>query len=206
MYIWRQKHRAIRKIWAKFQIFCIRANIEIIGDRLDNTRIFILNHQSMLDITILEAYDCKNPSWIAKKEIADIPFFGKIISLPKMIAVDRDSKKSLIKLLKDVRDRLKESRDIFIFPEGTRSKSGQMLPFKDGAKIIADKFDLNVQPIVIVNSKRALNEFDKSSKKSNIKIIYLDTIDRSSDNWLENTRKDMQKVYDDELANSISNR
>jgi 1-acyl-sn-glycerol-3-phosphate acyltransferase len=206
MFLFRSKHRAIRKLWAKVQIFCIGATIEVVGKRDEDTRMFIINHKSTIDVALLEYCDENNPSWVAKKEIEDTPFFGNIIKLPKMISLDRKNKRSIIKLIKDIKDRLNEGRDIFIFPEGTRNINKKFSEFKSGAKVVADKLNLKIQPIVIINSQISMNETAKTSQKANIKIIYLDAIDKNDDNWLETTKKIMQKRYDDELANTNSNR
>ena len=96
----------------------------------------------MLDIVVLEEVYPKNLCWIAKKEIADLPVIGQIFHIPQMISVERENKRSLIKLVKDAQDRVEKGRVLAIFPEGTRSHSKELLPFKGGAKIIADKLNL----------------------------------------------------------------
>ena len=155
----------------------------------------LMNHQSMLDIVILEETYPGNLCWIAKKEIGQIPIIGQILKLPKMIAVDRESKHSLVKLVKEAEDRVNNGRVLAIFPEGTRSQTDKLLPFKGGAKIIADRLNLKIQPIVIVGSD-IMNVKKFSFKNGEIKIICLDLVDTSDKNWLENTRAKMQETLD----------
>ena len=64
----------------------------------------------MLDIVVLEEIYPKNLCWIAKKEIADLPVIGQIIHIPQMISVERENKRSLIKLVKDAQDRVEKGR------------------------------------------------------------------------------------------------
>ena len=121
---------------------------------------------------------------------------GKILSLPKMIAVERENKHSLIKLLSEAKDRVENGRVLAIFPEGTRSQTKELLPFKGGAKLLVEKLNLKVQPIVIVGSD-AMKVKEFSFKKADIKLFCLDLVDTSKQNWLEATRESMQKVLDE---------
>lgn len=183
-------------------------SVDIEGEEDPEAQMFILNHQSDLDIGIMESVSKKDLAWVAKKELFDTPFFGLALKLPEDIAVERESKSSLIKLLRDAKDRLDKGRTIVIFPEGTRSSSGKMLPFKSGAKTIADKFALRVQPIVLMQTAKYYNIKKFYYKPGRVKLIYLESFiaDRSDENWLNNLRTKMQKVYDDELANNPRHR
>ena len=206
MFLFNKFNSQIRKAWAKTQRFLIGYKIKIIGKPNKEANMLLLNHQSLLDIVVLEDNFPGNIAWIAKKELGDIPFFGSILSLPKMIAVDRDSKKSLIKLFKDVKDRLDSKRVIAMFPEGTRGDGNRLLKFKSGAKVLSEKLKLKVQPIVIVNSRKVMDSKSLTSKFGTIKVIYLDLVDTSKENWYKNLREDMSKVLSNELNNNISNR
>ena len=101
-------HRRFRRIWGRFQRYGIGYDIEIIGTPDPRAQLVIANHQSIMDIVVLEETHPADICWIAKKEIADIPIIGKIITLPELYK--RDSKKSelesLKKKLKDLNFRL----------------------------------------------------------------------------------------------------
>ena len=114
-----------------------------------------------------------------------------------MISVERENKRSLIKLVKDAQDRVEKGRVLAIFPEGTRSHSRELLPFKGGAKIIADKLNLKIQPVVIAGSD-IMDVKNFSFKNGKIKIICLDLIDTTEPEWLENARAKMQETLDNE--------
>lgn len=166
-----------------------------------DTQMFLLNHESDLDIGIMELATEKNLAWVAKKELFDIPFYGLMLKLPNDIAVERESKTSLIKLLRDCKDRLDEGRVITIFPEGTRSHTRKMRTFKPGAKMVADKYNLRVQPIVLVASSLYFNIKTKHYQPGTVKAIYLDsfTADKRDKEWLNKLQVKMQAVYDAEL-------
>jgi 1-acyl-sn-glycerol-3-phosphate acyltransferase len=156
----------------------------------------------------MEIVTKKELAWVAKKELFDVPFFGLALKLPEDIAVERENKKSLLKLLRDAKDRLDKGKTIAIFPEGTRSRGGKMLPFKSGAKLIADKYQLRVQPVVLLETTKCYDIKSYHYEPRTIKVVFLDSFvaDKNDPDWLNNLRKKMQKVYDDELANNSSNR
>ena len=198
MWIFNSKHRAVRRIWARVQRFFGGYRLSVEGEFSNEANLLLINHQSMLDIVVLEEAHPANLCWISKAQIGKIPIIGKILSLPKMIAVERENKQSLIKLLSDAKDRVANGRVLAIFPEGTRSATGKLLPFKGGARILAEKLNLKVQPIVIVGSE-ILDAKNFSFKGGEIKIVCLDLVDTAEAGWLDATREKMQAVLDEYL-------
>ncbi|MBU1217338.1 1-acyl-sn-glycerol-3-phosphate acyltransferase [bacterium] len=196
----------------KFSSWLIRLStfysVEVKGKEDPDVQMFMLNHQSDLDIGIMETSTGKDLAWVAKKALFDIPFFGLALKLPEDIAIERESKTSLVKLLRASKDRLNKNRVITIFPEGTRSTTGKMLPFKMGAKVIADKYQLKVQPVVLIQSSKYYDIKKFFYMPGRLTLIYMDSFvaDKSNENWLKDLRVKMQKVYDDELANNPSHR
>jgi 1-acyl-sn-glycerol-3-phosphate acyltransferase len=197
-----------QKIASKFIQLLTFWSYKKIGTENPQTQMFLVNHQSDLDIGVVELLSKRDLAWVAKKELFDIPFFGLTLRLPNDIPIERESKSSLVKLLKASKERLDEGRVITIFPEGTRSSTGQMLPFKPGAKLVADKYALRVQPIVLIATASCYNIKKYYYRPRKIKAIFLDSFiaDKEDKEWMNNLRITMQKVYDDELANNTSNR
>jgi 1-acyl-sn-glycerol-3-phosphate acyltransferase len=200
MYTFRNHTHKVIKGWMKIQMFLLGIKLEQEG-KLDTTcDMVILNHQSLLDIIVMEYIHPRNLAWIAKKEITDLVFFGHIIKAPRMISVDREDKAGIIALLKDCKDRLSKGRPIAMFPEGTRSTGKKMLKFKPGAKMIANKFNLKVQPAIIINTKNILDSKSLKQTPGRVKVIYLDPVqaDKKSD-WFEKLEEDMNAVYNKEM-------
>jgi 1-acyl-sn-glycerol-3-phosphate acyltransferase len=183
-------------------------SVEIVGKEDKDANMVLMNHQSDLDIGIMETISKKDFAWVAKKELFDTPFFGLALKLPQDIPIERENKSSLIKLLKAAKDRIDKGRTIAMFPEGTRSQTGKILPFKSGAKVVADKYKLRIQPVVLIQTAKYYNIKKFYYKPGRIKVIYLDSFiaDKNDKEWLKNLREKMQKVYDDELANNPSHR
>ena len=197
-----------RKISSWIIRLSIFFSVDIEGKEDPDTNMFLLNHQSDLDIAVMETISKRDLAWVAKKELFDIPFYGLTLKLPQDIAVERESKTALIKLLKDAKRVTDDGRAMTMFPEGTRSSKGKMLPFKVGAKMVADKYKFVVQPVVLMQTAKYYNIKDFYYKPGTIKVIYLDSFiaDKSNPDWLKDLRVKMQKVYDDELANNPSHR
>lgn len=75
-----------------------------------------------------------------------------------------------------------------------------MLKFQSGAKILSEKLNLKVQPILIVDSAKILDTKSFNASSGALKIICMDLVDTNDDKWLENTRKKMQELLDQERA------
>ena len=197
-----------RKISAWFVRLAIFFRTDIEGQEDPAAQMYLINHQSDLDIGIMETISQKDLSWVAKKELFDVPFFGLVMSMPEDIPIERQSKTSLLKLLKNSKDRLNKGRVITMFPEGTRSRNSRILPFKNGAKIVADKYQLKVQPVVLMQTAKYYDIKRFYYKPGRIKVIFMDSFiaDKANENWLSDLRINMQKVYDNELSNNPSHR
>ncbi len=199
MLIFKKHNRKIRQSWARLQKYLLNYELEVIGEADKEAKMVILNHQSFLDIILLEAIYPNDLAWVAKKEIENITFFGNIMRLSKMISIDREDKKSLMQLFADCKDRVEAGRTIAIFPEGTRGDGKNMMEFKGGAKLIASKLKTKVQPIVVVNTKNVLDSKNFKAKSGKVKLIYLKSIDITKDkNWFKQMQIDMQETLDKE--------
>ena len=191
----------------KFSAWFIRllvfVPVKVHGTPDPDAQMYLINHQSEMDIGIMETITSKDLAWVAKKELFKVPFFSLVLRLPNDIALERESKTALVKLIKDCKDRIDQGRVITIFPEGTRTETGKMKPFKPGAKMVADKFALKVQPVVFIATAWHFSNKRKDFHSGTVHAIYLDsfTADKSDPDWLKNLQIKMQKVYDDELAN-----
>ncbi len=196
-----------KKHYKKLKIFFTRTILAFLGIKVvtegkvdPDAKMIIMNHSSFIDIPVIEAVYPIDIVWIAKKELFDTPFFGLLLKLPENIRLDREDRKSLVHLLKESKEKSKH-KTIAIFPEGTRARANKLLPFKPGAKIIADKLQLKVQPIIIVCAR---DRFDSKKLELNpgiIKVKYLSSFypDPKSD-WLKELRNTMQQEIDKERA------
>ncbi|MFV7790783.1 lysophospholipid acyltransferase family protein [Aliarcobacter lanthieri] len=205
MYIFRNHTHKVIKIWMKVQMFFLGIKLVQEGTLDESCDLIIINHQSMLDIIVMEHIHNRHIAWVAKKEITDLFFFGHIIKAPKMISVDRENKAGLIHLLSEVKDRLEKGRPIAMFPEGTRSDGTFMGEFKAGAKMVGNKYNLKVQPVVMFNTRNIINSQKMEASPGVVKVIYLDPVIASKDSsWYEDTEVKMREVFEKEYKNYVS--
>ncbi len=201
MYLFNKHHRTVRKYWGALQMKLLGITLEIEGEFDSKAQMQVMNHQSVLDIIVFEYLHPKNMAWVAKKEIANIPWFGHILKAPKMIIIERESRSSLIKLLKDTKKSLEEGRIIGIFPEGTRTDGTKMRKFKAGAKMIAQKHKLLIQPVVIVGTRKILDSQNLLQKSGTVKIIYLPSVYATKEgDWYEKLQENMSNILEKELS------
>jgi len=179
------------------------ARIAVVGRRDPEANLFVFNHQGIIDIITMEAVENTHMGWVAKKELFETPWFGRLLQKGDMISIDRQNKSGLIRLLKDAKRLIRDQhRALAIFPEGTRAKGQKLLPFKAGTQFIAEKLHLRVQPVVITGSKWLLNEHNRTAHNATVKVIYLDAfdVDSAPETWYETLRETMQNVIDDEYT------
>ena len=200
MYLFRNNHHAVRKTWMKLQIKMLGIKLEEVGTLDMSCDMVIMNHQSLLDIVVMEYLHDRDLAWVAKKEISNLFFFGHIIKAPRMISIDREDKSGIVTLMKETKDRLSKGRPIAIFPEGTRNNGKTISKFKIGAKMVANKYNLKVQPIVLMNTRKILDSKTLEATPGTVKVIYLDPVqaDKKSD-WFHETEENMRTVLDKEL-------
>ncbi len=205
MYTFRNHTHKIIKAWMAFQIFLLGIKIETQGKLDDTCDMVMMNHQSLLDIIVIEHIHNRDLAWVAKKEISDLFFFGHIIKAPRMISVDRENKAGLMHLLKEAKDRLDKKRPIAMFPEGTRSDGKSMLKFRPGAKMIANKFNLKVQPIVLFNTRNIVDSKSLKAAPGIVKVVFLEPIQANkATNWFEETEENMRETFNKEYKNYVS--
>lgn len=186
----------------RLTLFLIGGKVISVGEIDTNADMYIFNHQGIIDIIAFEALQKGHSRWVAKKELFNIPYIGLLLKLGDMISVDRSDKKGLMKLIKDVEySKTILKRSVALFPEGTRAKGQNLLSFKQGTKVIAEKLKLRVQPVVITGSKYLLDEGNKTAHNGVVKYIFLDSIDllNASEQWYTNIEQKMQEVINDEF-------
>ena len=117
---------------------------------------FVANHNSWMDIPFMGiVVGWRNYKLISKAELGKVPILGRSIKVGGHVMVDRSSRRSQLKTFKDGMKWLKDGIHLCAFPEGTRSKTGRLLPFKNGAFKMAIKTGSPIIPFSIVASGKA---------------------------------------------------
>jgi len=150
----------INRLWTWLIVKFSGITLTVEGlDRLDpqSQYLFVVNHQSNFDIPVLvQALPQFQLRWIAKRELLRIPFFGWALWAAKHIAVDRADSLDALKSLKTAKQRMAAGISVVVFPEGTRSLDGKLLPFKRGGFLLALKTKTPIVPVTINGTGKLL--------------------------------------------------
>jgi 1-acyl-sn-glycerol-3-phosphate acyltransferase len=120
-------------------------------------RIFVSNHQSWFDVFALAARLPEPYRFVAKKELATIPVFGRAWKMAGHISIDRGDTGSAIRTLDEAGRLMRRDRSsVIIFAEGTRSPTGELRPFKKGAFMLALQTGVDIVPVGIRGSRAVL--------------------------------------------------
>ena len=128
------------------------------GVRVDDPRrpyVAVANHESYADIFLISHLPWEM-KWLSKDTIFKIPVMGWMMSMAGDIRLTRGSRSSTIDALAACRDRLAKRVSVMIFPEGTRSKGGELLPFKDGAFRLAIECGVPILPIAVAGTRHMM--------------------------------------------------
>jgi len=156
-------------IWGKTLSFIFNIKLVVKGKHnLQNRNyIFASNHASLIDIPLLLIAVNRYTVFIAKSELSKIPIFKSILDRAGFIFVDRKNNDSAVKSMNNLMEDIKKiPRSVAIFPEGTRTSDGELLPFKKGAAIFAINTNIPVIPVAISGtyswSKKKLFDISQS--------------------------------------------
>jgi 1-acyl-sn-glycerol-3-phosphate acyltransferase len=117
--------------------------------------VVVANHESYADVFLISCFPWEM-KWLSKDTMFKIPCMGWMMQMAGDIKLIRGKRESAIDAINKCRDRLKKRVSIMIFPEGTRSRTWEMLPFKDGAFRLAIEAGAPILPIAVAGTRRAM--------------------------------------------------
>lgn len=143
------------KIWSIIICNVLLIPVEVRGrEHLDKktSYVFTANHQGAFDIFLIYGYLGRNFKWMMKKSLRKIFLVGKACESARHIFVDKSGPKKIQETYSKARAILKEGTSLVVFPEGARTFTGRMSPFKKGAYQLADELQLPIVPVTIDGS------------------------------------------------------
>ncbi len=148
------------RTWSRWLIWASGCKVVVEGlENIapDRPQIFASNHVSHIDVLALAANIPKRFRFVAKKELARIPLFGTAWKAAGHISVDRGDRASAVASL-DAAGRVirQDNSSVVIFPEGTRSVSGELQPFKKGAFMLSLRTGIEIVPAAVLGTRRIL--------------------------------------------------
>ncbi len=160
--------------WAKIILKVSGVNGEVVGKENilpDKNYIFMSNHQSFVDIFVLLANIPKDFKFIMKSELMKIPILGATMRRAGYMEIEREDPRESIKQLNKAVEIIKKGASVLIFPEGTRSADGKLLPFKKGGFYIAVRSETEIVPLCIKGTHKIAPKGSWSMKKGYYKLI-----------------------------------
>jgi len=154
--------------------------VEIVGlDRFDNqgTYIYMCNHVSNIDPPIVIPAIPKRTSVLVKKEVFRIPVLATAMRMGQLVPVDRTDRDSAINSLKKAQEVLASGVNMSVFPEGTRSQTGELLPFKKGPFYMALDAGVPIVPMTILGTRAIWPKGSMAIKPGTATVVFHPPID-----------------------------
>jgi 1-acyl-sn-glycerol-3-phosphate acyltransferase len=143
-----------RRAWGPWGLWLAgaRTEVEPFPALPDGPLIFACNHESALDIWVAFKLLPRSFRFIAKQELFRLPVFGAYMRLGGHIPVDRGNHARAVQALRRAGEAVRAGTSLVVFPEGTRSRDGRILPFKKGPFVVAKEAGVPVVPVAISGS------------------------------------------------------
>ncbi|PIV99203.1 MAG: 1-acyl-sn-glycerol-3-phosphate acyltransferase [Deltaproteobacteria bacterium CG17_big_fil_post_rev_8_21_14_2_50_51_6] len=168
-------HRYCARPWGRGIIRASGARVKVTGiENIDASlpRIYMTNHQSIFDIFALLAFLPVDFKFIMKQELMRIPLFGYATRKAGYIGITREDPRKAIASMNEAAKRIASGSSVLIFPEGTRSTDGVLLPFKKGGFTLAIKSGCDIVPIAIAGSHRIAKKGSLAIKKGSFEMAF----------------------------------
>lgn len=169
-----------RHCWAPPLLFAVFSEFEVVeGATLDpkGSYVFVMNHQSMLDIPVAFAFIPVNIRFVFKKILYWVPFLGWFLWRTKMVPVDRKNPSQAYGSLSEGVRRIRDGINIIAFPEGTRSTAGEILEFKRGPFVLAQAAKVPVVPIAVEGTGKVLPRSSFAIRPGKVRLKIGDPIE-----------------------------
>lgn len=144
-------YRFIRGVWCKWGLLILGIRIKVKGTIPNDGRsfMFLANHQSYADILVLNIALARPLHYIAKKELTKIPVLGHLMRKTDCILVSRGYNKKSRKTYNEAIAHIKKGLDIVVFPEGTRTRTGDLGRIRKGSFQMATDAGIDIIPVAI---------------------------------------------------------
>ena len=182
--------------WLVLKVCGVRVAVRGRENATPGQRYVILsNHQSHFDIPALVTSLGVPYRWVIKQELRGIPLFGHALAASRNIFIDRSDGTRAMETIQRGVTQLPEGTGVLFFPEGTRSWTDEMLPFKKGAFIAARDSGLPILPVTVNGSRRLLPKGSAVFHSGTIEVIIHSPIPSAEsetgplDELMEHTRR-----------------
>ncbi|MDH5738416.1 MAG: 1-acyl-sn-glycerol-3-phosphate acyltransferase [Gammaproteobacteria bacterium] len=186
--------RVFATLWARINLLAMLCKVDVLrsGHVIPGQPyVVVANHQSLIDIYVIYGKLNMDIKWVMKKELEKVPFLGTACKKMGHILIDRGDSLGAQQSIEDARARIMRGNSVVFFPEGTRSRDGQLLQFKKGAFRLALELGLPVLPVTIDGTGKVLPSDTMHWQPGHLRLIVHDPI--STDGM---TAKDVNHLRD----------
>jgi 1-acyl-sn-glycerol-3-phosphate acyltransferase len=172
------------------------AKVRAVGlDKIDpaGTYIFMSNHVSNLDPPLLVPLIPGRTSVLAKREIWRIPILNKALDLAEIVPVERSNREAAITSIRRAGEVMQHHINMTIFPEGTRSPDGKLLPFKKGPFHLAAETGFPIVPVTILGTYEMMPKGQFAVKPGTATLVFHSPVDPKK---FANREELMQAVWE----------
>lgn len=176
-------------IYSPVRVF-VRLGLALVGVRVkveglertdpNRTYIFTPNHQSFIEVPLLVTFLKRNLAYLAKKELFKYPIWSHGIRLMGVVPVDRSNTLSAVESARRATENLRHGKSYVIYPEGTRSRDGRLLPLKKGAFMMAIDAGVPIVPVSISGSTKIMPKGEFKIFPSTVYITVHEPIDTAA--------------------------
>jgi len=171
----RLQHR-IARIWARACVFCSGSRLQVLGAEHipEQTAVFAANHTSYMDTPVVFASLPFQFRILAKKELWSLPFIGWYLDRSGQIPIDTANPRTTLSSFAAGVRTLRNGLNVFVFPEGGRTETGQLQPFLNGAAFLAIRAQVPLVPIALVGVHDLLPPHTRHfySTRTPLKLIF----------------------------------
>ena len=170
---------AMKFVRAAVRITGVRVRVEGIDNIPPGVCIFAANHVSNMDPLAFVPAIPRRVAILVKKEVFRIPIFGTAMRMARLLPVDRENREAAAATVETAVKYLKEGLSFAVYPEGTRSRDGRLLPFKKGTFLIAIRAGVPVVPVSIVGAQDLLRKGEWSVRPGEVTVRFGPAVDVS---------------------------
>lgn len=187
--------------WSRIICTLLFVRVKVKGrENIDRKQsyVFVANHQGAFDIWSIYGYLNHNFKWLMKKELEKIFLVGEACKKAGHVFVDDSSIHGIKTTMEEAEKTIRDGMSVVIFPEGSRSFDGKMIPFKRGAFMLAGEFGLPVVPISIDGSFKAMPRTTYNATPTTITLTIHQPIYPGERGF--NTKQLMNRCYEEIAA------
>lgn len=199
--------------WGRAMIRLAGVKVTLEGatrEKMDRPLVVVANHQSWFDVFVLGGLLPGRARFVAKEELRRIPLFGAAWETCGHIRVNRGDRAEAVRSLNEAGTRIRDERlNVILFPEGTRSPDGHLLPFKKGAFVLAIQTGVPLLPVGISGSRAVMPKGSFRIRPGEIRVRVGEPIDvegltlADRDRLLARARRDILALMDASDADDV---